>query len=291
MTWNQKSPSAGPPGTGTVPKEPIKAGVGQSPGKPIPWAGDHLGIEGSIRVLEPGRMLNQEGVQTQAPASRIEVLALDEFVASASGTVTVESDPLISDIVGMYDQIAIQVVTDSVLNGAMASPLLKCDMYHSADGINWIKKQVSTSEIPHFPLSLTSTTYVPLGYDPGTSPSLAFLKLITTITGTNFLSAHVNIRLTCNDARELHFARQLAREYKRAHKDLPEDYWLPFSSRVKKCEKEMTPPDPYRGVADCIAMGIPKSWVDQQAESIAEAIAGARATSSTSGLPKAPKPC
>jgi hypothetical protein len=255
--------------------------------------------EGSVRVLESGRLLNQGGVPAQEPASRIEIVAIDEFVGGTASPLIFETAPHLEHILGMYDQLAIQVVTDSVASDG-PQPQLQLDIYHSADGLNWIKKRGgSVHEIVAFLLFTNATTYVPIGYDDGTTPSLAFVKLQVTIKslGATKLSAHVNVRVTCNDAREAQFERQLAREFKRETKDLPAEYWKRMGTRQAECMKGLNgvknpnankivgyhpasyvngprspiveqlycvEPGSPGAVAHCVALGFSKYWAEQE---------------------------
>jgi hypothetical protein len=205
--------------------------------------------------------------------------------------VTAESPAHLENILGLYDQMAIQAVVDFAVIGPGTQPMLRVDIYHSADGVNWIKKQGSgVHEIIPFPVSTTGTTYVPIGYDNGTSPSLAFVKVIVTI-GTNKttnISAHVNVRLTCNEAREAQFSRQKEREYKREHKNLPAEYWKREGPRLKECLEGLqgvrrpgafpdTPdywsvqPGSPAAVKRCVALGFSHYWAEQQAKAAFDA--------------------
>jgi len=303
VTWNRNSRSAGPPGTGQDPERDDDDDGPPPPPSPPDAAAprySHRGTEGAIRVLEPGRILNQDGVPVEGPASRIEVVALDEFLYGFE-TVSLPSLERLSDVIGSFDQLAIQAVTDNVSNSAGGDTTLSVAIQHSADGIHWQTKR-AIPEIRPFPL-LSVTTYVPMGYDDGTSPSLAFVRLLVTLQdqkGGGVVGAHVNVRVTCNDVREITFARQLAREFKKEHKDLPKEYWKTIEQRVRECKNELTPHQlkekptvcghkvhHVQGVnvvedvpcdsdferppeiskeaeKDCAAMGISKFWIDEE---------------------------
>ncbi len=143
------------------------------------------------------------GTQRKTLPNRITVIAFDDYVES-TGPITVYTNPRLNWLVGLFDQIAIQIVTDDV-EGLV--PTLSAQVLHSADGRNWIRKYHDYPEISVTALSTVNTTDL-YGFDDGAFPSLAFVCLSMTLGGLLNSRAHIKCTLTCNDVHEREFARE-----------------------------------------------------------------------------------
>jgi hypothetical protein len=121
-------------------------------------------------------------------------LVFDEYVVGSTTPSMTNQD--LNSKLGTYDQLAIQAVVDNVT----AVTAIKVQIMHSADGRVWMAKNATggqgagTAEIVVGAPSAGQTTY--FGSDPGTTPTLAFVQLAVTVTGTG---AHVRVYVTARD--------------------------------------------------------------------------------------------
>jgi hypothetical protein len=130
------------------------------------------------------------------------ILVFDENIQVNAGSPTpFYTDQSLNDRLGVFDMLAIMAVVDDVPSTGTGATL---DVYleHSADGRNWQSKFWTGSPPAANPIiTVTSTSsgqnaYV--GNDPGTTPSLAFVRFRLELTpaGANPASAHVRLFVT-----------------------------------------------------------------------------------------------
>lgn len=123
-------------------------------------------------------------------------LVFDEYLVASSTAVATTNQDLNSKL-GMYDQLAIQAVVDNVTPTPTA---FKVQILHSADGRVWMPKNGTavlpggTGEVTGVPVPGQNTYF---GFDPGTTPTLAFVQLSLSLTGTG--GAHVRLYVTARD--------------------------------------------------------------------------------------------
>jgi len=126
------------------------------------------------------------------------------------------SYPQLDNILGVFDQLAIHVVAGDAIVGGTQPLMLSAQIQHSADGINWIDKRTAAEVPPQNVLngsSATPTTVVlSPGYDDGTTPSLAFVRLRFNLTTSGVgsaspMSAKIKTWVTCNDLNEARFVQ------------------------------------------------------------------------------------
>jgi hypothetical protein len=207
--------------------------------------------------LEPGRLLDRFGMQPGGkPVSRARVLVFDDYIKSPTGrNLVTNSNELLDDVLGMFDQLAIHVVAgDGVVNGSIDPLQLSVNIQHSADGLNWLDKFASpviplTTILPNGATPATVT--LPPGYDDGSLPSLALVRLRLNLRALGSaaapISAKIKIHVTCNDRRETTFIakqehrwnqheRRVRTAQERAQKQ--HQAALEHAAAVRRCAKE-----------------------------------------------------
>ena len=120
---------------------------------------------------------------------KMNILAFDDFIAGAT---IVYTRAELNATLGEHDLLGLQAVADQVTTTGS----LTVQIYHSADQINWLKKN-STAEI-NAGTTTAGSVNVLFGSDGGTVPSLGFVKLGMTLTTTT--QAHVKVWVTGRDA-------------------------------------------------------------------------------------------
>lgn len=122
-------------------------------------------------------------------------LVFDEQLSSSGPHYTSQE---LSELLGRYDQVAIQAIVDK----ADTSGSLTVHLQHSADGRNFADKNAS-AEIsgvgggPGFGTVMTNVTNICTGSDTGNIPSLGYVRLSISLVTTT--AAHVKIHLTLRD--------------------------------------------------------------------------------------------
>lgn len=94
------------------------------------------------------------------------------------GTAAVYTDPRFDETLASADALVVQAIADQVTG---TSPTLSVVIEHSGDRRNWIQKG-STPIINAAALS-TSALTVTSGNDPGSTPSLGFVRLRISLGG------------------------------------------------------------------------------------------------------------
>jgi hypothetical protein len=176
------------------------------PGLPAPpfyvgWYSPGL----SASVVDASAKSAAHGQLPGQASKRLSLVVLDEVVEWASGTATFLSSPNLDWMLGSYDQLAIEIVADWY---TVANPIsVSAQLQHSADGIHYVNKAFGP-EIPSTPLPRPlATTVLPIGYDDGTTPSLAFVRLLITAAATGGPNrAHLKVTVTGNNTHEHTFS-------------------------------------------------------------------------------------
>ncbi len=106
--------------------------------------------------------------------------------SAASYTLPDYNQPL-----GTGDRIVIQALADQVTG---TSPTITVQVEHGGDQRNWVNKN-GTAEINAASLSATAVTSA-VGYEPGTNPSLGYVRLRIQLGGTGSLAARVIVHAT-----------------------------------------------------------------------------------------------
>jgi hypothetical protein len=115
------------------------------------------------------------------------VLVFDEFVYGVGSVAAVFTDAKWNDYLGRLDQTALFAVADST---AGTAPGVSVQIQMSADGRNWVNKNGSAEITVSTPTGATTAAY---GYDAGSAPSAAFVRLAVWLAGTGSPSAHVKV--------------------------------------------------------------------------------------------------
>ena len=117
------------------------------------------------------------------------MLVLDEVLETTLLTFTTTTSAAYDSLLGVFDQLAVEAVADDT-NAAGIS--LTLDLQHSADGETWLTK---ANLLPATPLSSRATTVLPVTYDDGTMPTLAFGQILVTLSG-DVVPKQVRLRIT-----------------------------------------------------------------------------------------------
>lgn len=156
---------------------------------------------------EDSGYIDDFGPLPKSPSTQATFVVFDDFVAG-TGTVTVGSNDLLNGVLGAFDQMAIQVVTDRVQG--TSSITLSTQIFHSGDGRGFVAK-AALPEILAIQVSTAAPTSFPVGYDDGTIPSLAFVALRFVFVSSSFFKGKLKCTVTCNNTHERSFDRKVLR--------------------------------------------------------------------------------
>jgi hypothetical protein len=138
---------------------------------------------------------------------RITAVAFDDFLEGKGAIALGISDPSLNNVVGVYDQLAIEAIADQV-SAAVGPVSLTIQIAHSANGVHWIPKRPAPEVSSD--LSVTGPTYLEIGSDDGTQPSLGMVRLELRLKATaGPVKAHVRVHVTANDVNQKAFAAEL----------------------------------------------------------------------------------
>jgi hypothetical protein len=143
------------------------------------------------------------GSLPDSPTDSLTVTAFDDLVTGVA-PITVVTNPELDGILGAFDQLVIQVVADLVGGVGVT---LACQITHSGDGQSYVNKR-PVPEITATALSTTGSNILPLGYDDGTLPSLAFVRVKLTLGGTSVVGSRVVCTITGNNLHEVAFTQK-----------------------------------------------------------------------------------
>jgi hypothetical protein len=199
---------------------PQRQPVWQPPPPPPPKPKHHPRYQG-YEFVDPAvvdKMVEVPG----GPAHRIQLLAFDDYVQASGSSASAVTSALFESLLGSFDQLAIQVVADDTAVGGTTTPLsLEAQIEHSGDGVNWQNKrataEVAPTTIQANGATAPTTTTLPMGYDDGSTPTLALVRIrldLGSLTGP--VSAHVKVHVTCNDLHERQFAVGIAEAIRNA---------------------------------------------------------------------------
>jgi hypothetical protein len=136
---------------------------------------------------------------------QMQLVAFDEHMTSSGESSTATSSDQDALTMGMFDQISFTVTAEQIEG---SNPALQVQVWHSADGVNWMPK----SGIPEVPYQYFSAdgTNVYVGFDDGSIPSLRYIRFVLTImTDAPGFDAAVRIDAVLNDTRENEYARKM----------------------------------------------------------------------------------
>ena len=163
-------------------------------------------------TTDPGWLADQEsaalleddfGPLPDSPTDSLTVTAFDDLVVGTT-SVTIVTNPELDAVLGAFDQLVLQVVAD-IVGGTGVT--LACQIGHSGDGQFYVDKRAAP-EIAATSLSTTASNNLPLGYDDGTLPSLAFVRVRMTLAGTGLVSSHIVCTITGNNVHPAAFTQK-----------------------------------------------------------------------------------
>ncbi|XXY54664.1 hypothetical protein WME91_26380 [Sorangium sp. So ce269] len=160
--------------------------------------------DGSIGSLVKNA-INQYIDRQRARSGRITRTVYNDFMHSSTAVAKAVSAPRMGALLGFYDQLAVEVITDQASAGV--GPLsLAVHLAHSGDGFAWALKQ-STPLVQEGALSLTGKTYLDIGFDDGVAPSMGVVRLELTLQAASGpVRARVKVNVTANNLRERDFS-------------------------------------------------------------------------------------
>jgi hypothetical protein len=149
--------------------------------------------------------------QDHSQPGTVSLTVFDDYVATSStganATVTAYTSDDLSEKIGFYDQLSIQVVVDDTAVGT-APASLTVQIQHSANGRNYVAKNASPEVSSPTQLNIGQPTYMAFGFDAGNTPSLAFVRLAIVLTSSvGPVRAHVRVTVVANNFNEQAFAR------------------------------------------------------------------------------------
>jgi hypothetical protein len=156
-------------------------------------------------------MTSTSSSQGQSRPQSASFTVFDAYINSASTSASLSvsalTDDSHNDILGFYDQLALQVVvTDTSVGTAPAA--LTVQIAHSADEHNFVFKNAAPEVSTPTQLNIGTATYMSYGYDGGEAPSLAYVRLVIELTGAvGPVRAHVRITATGNNMNEQAFTK------------------------------------------------------------------------------------
>ena len=145
----------------------------------------------------------------------ISLTVFNDYVGTSSTaagvSITALTNASFDEVLGFYDQLAIQVVVDDVTVGA-APAGLTVQIAHSADGLNFVYKNATPEVSTPTQLNIGTPTYMSFGYDRGAYPSLGLVRLVVILTGAvGPVRAHVRITVMGNNQNEQAFTRMMSK--------------------------------------------------------------------------------
>jgi hypothetical protein len=152
-----------------------------------------------------------QGSQEQGPPESASLTVFDDYVGTGSTSTGASAKVLTSasldDVLGFYDQLAIQAIVDDTTAGT-APAALTVQIAHSADGVNYVFKNASPEVSTPTQLNIGATTYMSFGYDDGTYPSFGLVRLAIVLTAAvGPVRARVRVIVTGNNLNEQAFSR------------------------------------------------------------------------------------
>ena len=151
----------------------------------------------------------------QGPLQSVSLTVFDAYISSislaSSVSVVALTNDAFNDVLGFYDQLALQVVVDDTIVGT-APAALTVQIQHSADGLHFVNKNAAPEVDTPTQLNIGTPTYMSFGFDGGLFPSLGFVRLAITLTAAvGPVRAHVRITATGNNQNEQAFSRTVVK--------------------------------------------------------------------------------
>jgi hypothetical protein len=186
--------------------------------------------EVALHSLEPGAYNVAHGQLPSAPTKRITLVAFDDYLNfDASGNGTFFTSDSLDDLLGLFDQLAIEIVADQATASTVS---LGAQIYHSGDGRTYFKK-ASSPEVPVTAIPAATTTLLPIGYDDGSIPSLGFVRVRLLAGGRLTLnSVHVKMTLTANSTQEHKFSAGVEGFVEKTFFGGRCDHWYPAGTKI-----------------------------------------------------------
>jgi hypothetical protein len=165
--------------------------------------------DGELSSLpEENGYIDEFGDLPKSPTTQATFVVFDDFVIEPTTSTTFLSNTLMNGLLGAFDQLAIQVVTDRALGTGL---MLSAQIAHSGDGHIFTAK-AATPELISTPVSTSGTTVFPVAYDDGTIPSLAFVRLVFVVNATlASFKLRVKCTVTGNNRQERAFTEKIVR--------------------------------------------------------------------------------
>ncbi len=159
-------------------------------------------------------MSSTSNSHTQAQPQSISLTVFNDYLSDASTSssllVVARTNDSFDDVLGFYDQLALQVVVSDTMVGT-APAALTVQITHSADGHHFVAKNAAPEVDTPTQLNIGTPTYMSFGFDGGSSPSLGLVRLVIVLTATGGpVRAHVRITATGNNQNEQAFSRTVA---------------------------------------------------------------------------------
>jgi hypothetical protein len=170
---------------------------------------------GIVDLIEPFDPL--EYLQPVCPCPpgmvrRITLVVFDDVVGTTVRITNPVSSDELAHLLGMFDALAIEAVTDQATTGSS----LSVQIQHSADGEHWMAKAASP-EVPTTALNVGQTTVLPIGYDDGSLPSLALVRFKLVFQGGSPAGAAIKVTVTTYDRRDRELDEATAQLLARLH--------------------------------------------------------------------------
>lgn len=162
--------------------------------------------------IDPSAYRAEFGRLPRAPSKRLTLVAFDDHIYFGAGLSIFLSNPALDGLIGLFDELAIEVIVDQSFNaGPPDGVKVGIQIHHSADGRNYFAKAASP-EIPLTNIVSSQANVLPIGYDNGSIPSLGYVRIAVLAFGTVAgNAAKVKVVVTGNNTREHQFSLAVER--------------------------------------------------------------------------------
>ena len=123
-----------------------------------------------------------------------EVISGTTGASSPTGDIVVYTDARFNDVLAQFDRLAIEGIADQCSIAAMA---YRVYLSQSNDGRNWVTKSLGGTGGSLYERTAMTTTgqFVDVGSDPGTTPTLALVRLEIHITAPLSQAQSMHLKL------------------------------------------------------------------------------------------------
>lgn len=163
------------------------------------------------RLIDPEIFLREFGPLPVGKASQFSLVVFQGFIQSAQSLAVAYSNPALDNLLGLFDQLAVDVTVSGVR--AQEGPVsLTVYQEHSADGVYWHQKRPTAMiDAPSY-VSMTGPTVMEIGYDDGKTPSLGLVRFfIRLFAPKGPVRGYVRVHVTANDSHEREFSAAVAK--------------------------------------------------------------------------------